>query len=207
MNFYYNLTLNFNALKFYEWSFEDNLIEIKKIPIIRVKENVLVNLCKYNGDINIECLKTIKNKTAYKEDGKIKTIMYAALFTDTKFCVAIIFDMNGCIKKRSFLLLEDELNIIEIGYSIKKEKIEFSKKEMINYNQYYKQEEEMKVAILKEIENAYSNKDNSRLMYYYLEWFKKNCTNINTIYNKIKERVNSSDDLESMYNLITSLTN
>ena len=148
MNYYYNLTLNYKWLQFYEWTFEDELIEIKKIPVFRISENTLINMCKYNGKVKKEFLSKIKNQTTYKKDGKISTILYSALFTDTKFCIATIFKKDGSIISRSFLLLEDELNVLEIGYSLKKEKIVFNKEDKINNDLLFKQEEKMKKIIL-----------------------------------------------------------
>lgn len=208
MNYYYNVTLNFNALKFYEWTLEDELIELKKVPVFRLNEKDLVCLYKYNGNVESSFLMKIKNKSIYKKEGILKTNLYIALFTDTKFCLAIMFDKEGSIIKRSHLLLEDELNVIEIGYGLKKEKLVFYKKEKILYSNNYKQEDIMKNIILNEIDKSYKNKEVNKLRYYYLECFKTNCLDIKKIYKELKEKINGENnfDLESMYKVINMVT-
>ena len=59
MNFYYEIKLNFNDDKlfnFYEWSVDDKLDHIKKIPLIKVKSNVFRDIYSYNFKINEDFL-------------------------------------------------------------------------------------------------------------------------------------------------------
>ena len=207
MNYYYDLCLNLkkdNPYKFYEWELDDELIEIKKIPLFKISESVLNNIYKYNGKIDEVFLKKIKNKTTYKKDGVIKTIMYAVIFTDTKSSIAIEFDEKGDIIKRSYLLLEDELNTIEIGFSLKKEKIILLKKEKIIYVNNLRQEELMRKKIKEELNNSFYNKEYNKIIYYHLEWFKKYNDNIKYIYKKMLNELEKQhiNDLEIIYNLV-----
>ncbi len=204
MNYYYNLTLNSDLSKFYEWTLKDSLIEIKKIPVFKTTENTLINMLKYDGYVNSEFLNKIYNQTTYKEVGKIKTITYAAILTDTKFCLAIIFDDNGYIKNRSYLLLEDELNILEFSFSLKKEKVIFNKEKKSIINNNFKQEVLMRKAIKEEIDKAIEEKDKNKLIYYYLEWFNNYSNNVDYIYKTICSELEKEFvmNLEKMYNLI-----
>ena len=209
MNYYYDLVLNFSdqkMYKFYEWKIDDQFLEIKKIPIYKVSESKILSLISYNGIVEKEFLNKIKNRTIYKENGKTKTISYCSLFTDTKFSIAIIFDEKGHVLQRSNLLLEDELNIIEIGFSLKKEKLIFHKEKPVVLNDYLRQEEEMKAIIKKEIEKSYKEKNNSKLIYYYLEWFNKYNPNIEKIYLLMINELDKKDvkDIDRVYNLVLS---
>ena len=211
MNYYYDLTLSFddqNIKKFYEWELDDNLIEIIKIPLYKVSENTLINFFKYNGFIEEDFLKKLKNRTVYKKEGKLKTILYAAIFTDSKFSIAIEFDNNGIIKRRSYLMLEDELNTIEIGYSLKKIKIVFNKTTKRIINNSFSKEEKMKSIIKDEINYLYHKKDFNKLVYYYMEWFKEYSNDINIIYSKMLNELNKNNitKLDLIYNLIIKLT-
>ena len=208
MNYYYDLCLFFNnyPYKFYEWELSDDITEIKKIPLYRVSENTLINIFKYNGSVDNSFLNKIKNRTTYKENGKIKTVMYAAIFTDTKFSLAVMFNENGDIIKRSNILLEDDLNIIEIACSLKKEKVFFSKQEKALVNNVLRQEEKMKQFIRNEIKKAKEDNYN-KLVYYYMEWFKEYNYDIKTIYKKMLDKLENETvvNLEKMYNLILQL--
>ena len=211
MNYYYDLTLCFKEkemLKFYEWELNSDLIEIKKIPLYKVSEKSLYNFLKYDGFLDIAFIKKLKNRTVYKKNGQIKTISYAAIFTDSKFSIALELDNKGNIIKRSYLMLEDELNTIEIGYSLKKEKIIFTKLKPRIINNVFKQEEKMKSYIKDEINRLYSKKDFNQLGYYYMEWFQEYNNDINIIYNKmIKELENTQPNrLDLIYNLVINLS-
>lgn len=207
MNYYYDLVLNFSnqkPYKFYEWKLDDHLLEIKKIPIYKISESNLKSLVSYEGLVEKSFLDKIKNRTIYKVDGKIKAILYCALFTDTKFSIAVLFDENGYIVKRSYLLLEDELNIIEIGFSLKKEKLVFHKEKKLIFNNYLRQEEDMKKIIKKELEKSYQEKNNSKLIYYYLEWFNKYNSNVEEIYLTMINELDKKEikDIDKIYNLV-----
>ena len=210
MNYYYDLTLCFKEemLKFYEWELNSDLIEIKKIPLYKVSEKALFNFLKYDGFLDISFIRKLKNRTVYKQNGKIKTISYAAIFTDSKFSIAIEFDSDGKIIKRSYLMLEDELNTIEIGYSLKKEKIIFNKtSKRIIYNSF-SQEEKMKSYIKNEINSLYHKKDFNKLIYYYMEWFKEYSNDIDKLYNKMISELdkNNITKLDLIYNLVIKLS-
>ena len=211
MNYYYDLTLNFsnNLYKFYEWELEDNLINIKKITLYRIYENKLINLYKYNGRVEKSFLDKILDKTTYKDKGKIKTISYAVLFTDTKSAIALILKKDGSILSRSNLLLEDELNVIEMAYSLKKEKIIFFKDNIISYDNKLRIEEKMKEEVCIHLKKVKEEKDDSKLIYYHLEWFSIYDKDINRIYNKMISRINNSEkeDLIKIYNLINITSN
>lgn len=212
MNYYYDLTLNFNVnnlYKFYEWELSDGLVEIKKIPIKRVDEKTFLKIYKYNGIVLPSFLQTIKNKTTYKKAGKINLISYACLITDTKFGMALLFNNKGKIISRSNLLLEDELNVIEIGYSLKKENVLFEKLDEIISSNYLRQEKKMIEKIKAEINKAYHNKDESKLVYCYLEWFNKNNNNIKQIYEKMMAELNKTHpfNLNKIYELVLFMVN
>ena len=60
MNFYYEIKLNFSdneLYKFYEWSENDKLDLIKKIPIIKVKTALLKEIYNNNFEISEDLFK------------------------------------------------------------------------------------------------------------------------------------------------------
>ncbi len=212
MNNYYDLYLDFkesNPYKFYEWELNDNLISIKKIPLFRVNEQMIINLYKYNAFISESFLLKIKNRTTYKEDNKIKTIKYSCIFTDTKFSIALIFNEKGKVIKRSHLMIEDELNVNELAYSLKKEKIVINKMDSIMINNSFRQEEQMKRRIKDEIKRVMVSKKYDLLIYYYLEWFNEYSNDPNFIYSRMLGELNKDNvfNLDKMYDLVLQLTN
>lgn len=185
MNFYYEIKLNFSdneLYKFYEWSENDKLDLIKKIPIIKVKTALLKEIYNNNFEISEDLFNYISGKTIVKDNLNIEN---ACIFCDTKNCIAIEFDKNRKSIARSALLLEDENNICEVSFSIKMKDIEIKKIDKLNYSHEFRQEAKIKNVITKEILELYKNKDKNKLEYLYYEWFNEKEANLDIILKKM----------------------
>ncbi len=189
MNFYYEIKLNFSdneLYKFYEWSENDKLDLIKKIPIIKVKTALLKEIYNNNFEISEDLFNYISGKTIVKDNLNIEN---ACIFCDTKNCIAIEFDKNRKSIARSTLLLEDENNICEVSFSIKMKDIEIKKIDKLNYSHEFRQETKIKNVITKEILELYKNKDKNKLEYLYYEWFNEKETNLDIILKKMLQDI------------------
>ena len=185
MNFYYEIKLNFSdneLYKFYEWSENDKLDLIKKIPIIKVKTALFKEIYNNNFEISEDLFNYISGKTIVKDNLNIEN---ACIFCDTKNCIAIEFDKNRKSIARSTLLLEDENNICEVSFSIKMKDIEIKKIDKLNYSHEFRQETKIKNVITKEILELYKNKDKNKLEYLYYEWFNEKEANLDIILKKM----------------------
>ena len=186
MNYYYDLKLNFqkNNCLFYEWEELDKYELVNKIPVIYISTNdmeqILANHIKVTAIINDLVLLVDKNST-----------------------IVIKFDNNGYEIARSFLLLNDELGIID---SMRNKKSTDFKYEIINkveYNPTLRYEERIKTEIDKEIKKIINEKNYAKLEYLYLEWFNKKNNRkqmIIDIENKLKEQI-TNDEIK-IYDLI-----
>ena len=189
MNFYYEIKLNFSdneLYKFYEWSENDKLDLIKKIPIIKVKTALFKEIYNNNFEISEDLFNYISGKTIVKDNLNIDN---DCIFCDTKNCVAIEFDKNRKSIARSTLLLEDENNICEVSFSIKMKDIEIKKIDKLNYSHEFRQETKIKNVITKEILELYKNKDKNKLEYLYYEWFNEKETNLDIILKKMLQDI------------------
>lgn len=189
MNFYYEIKLNFSdneLYKFYEWSENDKLDLIKKIPIIKVKTALFKEIYNNNFEISEDLFNYISGKTIVKDNLNIEN---ACIFCDTKNCIAIEFDKNRKSIARSTLLLEDENNICEVSFSIKMKDIEIKKIDKLNYSHEFRQETKIKNVITKEILELYKNKDKNKLEYLYYEWFNEKETNLDIILKKMLQDI------------------
>ena len=191
MNYYYEINLNFNdiAYSFYEWNETDKLEHIKKIPVIKVKSNVLKKIVTNNFNVSKEFLDSINGRTLCKSNIKIEN---ACIFSDTKNCIAIEFNNKGYSIARSNLMLEDENNICEIAYSFKYKDIELTNLEIINIKDEFRQEIKIKNIINKEIIELYNNKNYKKIEYLYYEWFGKLENNIETMVKNMYEDLKDS---------------
>ena len=206
MYYYYDILLNFqdesNLYEFYEWEETDDIEFIKKIPLFRLNTSSLKDIMKYKVKFSKEILNEIKNKTIVKSSSQI--LKNTFLVSDTKNALALELDDNGVVCNRSKLLLNDELNLNEIMFTMKEKKLEYEKLE-----KYKKREEMRQIAKIKrlincEIDTLTKSKNESKLKYIYYEWFNEWDVNVEHMVKKMKNELKKHFDSkqQEIYNLI-----
>ena len=140
MNYYYDLTLDFleNNYPFYEVDKADEFIKVKKVPFFQVDSKVLKDFL----------LNKVKDKTI-KENNET---LNAVLLADKNNVVAFNFDNEGNLTGYSPIAISEELNILEIIYSVKKIEIEYEKLSKNKKSLLTRKEEKIKNKINKEID-------------------------------------------------------
>lgn len=199
MNYYYDIILNWNELRaydFYEWNDFDSLELIKKIPLIKIKHKTFLDLVTHNVKIDVSFLEIIKDKTLVSDKKDLKRIEYAALFTDTKNVIAIEFNEKGESISRSKLLVDDELNVLEVIYGFKDTNIDYEIRELLSTENTLRQEKDAKRLIQVEIKNLYQNKEIDKLKYLYYEYKKEKVEDIDYIYENIMHDLNTKFNKE-----------
>lgn len=197
MNYYYDVILNWSEkvpFSFYEWNDYDYLELIKKIPFIRIKHKALIDIWSNNIKIDQELLNDIKDKTLISSKDSICKINYACLFTDNKNIIAIEFNDNGISINRSKLLIDDEINALEVSYSLKEVEINYEIISKLEENKDLRQVEEAKKLIALEVNNLYQNKELSKLRYLFYEYKNEKSEDIDCIYHALMT------DLENNFN-------
>lgn len=197
MNYYYDIILNWKedkAYEFFEWNDTDYLELIKKIPLIKIKHKVLLDIMMNNIKVDTSFLETLQDKTLVSAKKNFKRIEYASLFTDGKNVIAIEFNAEGKSISRSNLLIDDELNVLEVIYGMKETNLEYEILDKLEENKDIRQVEEAKKLILLEINNLYENKEKDKLRYLYYEYKKENIEDIDYIYESI------TNDLKTKFN-------
>ena len=132
MNFIYDIVLNFNKeyYNFFEWNKKDNIINIKKIPLFMVSNNIFNNM-KYDiVKVSSDFINMIKDKTYIYSK---KDSIISCLISNGKEVIGVMFDTDGNLIKRSSLLLDEEEEVLDEVYdenvfdidivSVKKRKI------------------------------------------------------------------------------------
>ncbi len=202
MNYYYDIKVNFqeNNYMFYEWSNQDELEFIKKIPIFQVTEKAIKDLINHQIQMEDSFLELINDKTI-TEDKKLK---YCALFVSKNGAIVLEFSDDGKSIMRSFLQIEDEYNVLEIIYTIPLSKIKYRILEILNYDKELRFEKETKRFILLEITTLYKNSQYDKLTFLYNEWFNENETNIDVMLQKMQDKLREELTKKELniYNLI-----
>lgn len=171
MNTVYDLFLNFQdyAFEFFEWQRQDEIEHIKKIPLFRVKTEMMEDLLIKKIKVTTDFLKIIYNLTERYDLNKLE---YSCCFSDGKIAIAIEFNEEGYSMYKSRMLLEDEEEICK--YAIREEEInlEYEVMEEKLINPFFtRHERKVKKFLEREITKIYQQKEYSKLQYLYLEYF------------------------------------
>lgn len=208
MNFIYDIALNFNNnyYEFFEWNKRDNIINIKKIPLFVVSNDVFI-MMKYDKvsvDLNFIC--DIRDKTFTYSRIKLGP---SCLISNGKEVIGLLFNDNGDLIKRSSLLLEEEEEVLDEITDNKVYTINIVKSKKIEVKHINRIEREKKDFLVK-----YINKEKNYiyLKYLYYDYFEKDEDNITTIkdslINEIKNnwnrRFNNFYDTVKMFSKINN---
>lgn len=199
MNYIYDILLNFKEefIDFYDWNKSDNIIHVRKIPIIKITTKDLYNIKNNIIKFEFDFLEKIKNKTELFTSKVIKKIEYMFLLSDGNAVLAIL-KKDKKIKKSS-LLIDEEIDTLEELKYLEYENIEYkiTNKNIKNELKTRKQIEDEKF-IIKEI-NKIKNEE-EKIKYIYYDCFNKKEDNIEKILLEIKEHINDKKTKEKLYN-------
>lgn len=162
MQYYYDVLGNFSEyiLKFYEWESDDDIVNIKKIPFIKISKEDMRVLLSYSVILEMESIvRNSKDKTNY------------LLFSTG--CDALMVELNqeGKIIYYSSLLIEDELEVNELAHNMNTIKLKFKVLDKIKILSDYRQGEKAKNLIVHELKKIRDNDNKDECLYYYYEWF------------------------------------
>lgn len=204
MNYIYDIILNFNEefYDFYEWKNNDNVINVRKIPVLKVDENTYVSLRNNKVQVSMETIDSLKkNFSLYNEkiEGNI-----ICLITNGMSAFGVMFNNNGYLIKRSSMLFDEEEEVIDESENIKEVKIEFIKNEKQKSNNISRIVKEKQKFIKDYISSL---DDELTLKYIYYDYFEKE-ENKNNIKEILLSEINSkwNTKLSKLYDL-TKLLN
>lgn len=198
MNYVYDVTLNLNEklFDFFDWNKTDKIIHIKKIPIFKIKEDVLKNIISFKVKLEESFFRLLQNKAEiWNMSTSLQTL---ALFCDNNTVIALEFDNDGNSIKKSFLNIEEELDILEMSNRVKEKNIDIKilKKETITFET--RKEIKDKEFINKELKII----NDDKLDYIYFECFGKKEKNKHIILNNLKNLSKDSKAYKNLYNIL-----
>lgn len=203
MNYFYDVIINLHDInyKFYEWSKDDEFIHLKKVPIYKLKSQDIQKFLLHNIQVKREFLEGIKDKTTSIENEKI---LYIALFTDGNNTIVLEFNEDGKSILRSSLLIAEELDLMEIAYSLEEEKLEYEVLEKIKDKNEVRQVERIKKFLNKEIDYSFNQQDFDKLKYLYQEISEEQLRSDKKIYEFLKILINGNynDNILKLFNII-----
>lgn len=207
MIYIYDLLLNFTdderILEFFEWSEKDEIINIKKIPLIRVTNKTMKDFINKKIKVTEELLSDIKNKTTTYS--KTQDLEYSILISNLNKVIAIEFNKNGEVLSRSSLLLDEEDEVLEEVEYLEVQQIKY--KVLSTYKTNYtltRLEQKKKKYLLKEMDTLYQENNISKLTFLYEELFPKDELSLYDKYLKLKEDIenNYSSNHNKLYDIV-----
>ena len=193
MKYIYDILLNFTNdyyYDFYDWDSKDNIINIKKVPLIRVDRKIIEDFIFYKIRVDRLFIKTIDKKSIFLRKDKLNNYCPVILSNGEK-SIGISFDDKGFIKYKSCMLLDEEEQTNRMVLNQKKIKIKY-KKYNKNYINTIRCDTNKKAIILKKIKQEYNSKEYSKLRYIYYEIYDDNNKDINYIYNRLIKEVDDN---------------
>ena len=195
MNYIYDIVLNFqsNYYDFFEWRKEDKIVNYSKLPLYKVSNKDLLNL-KYNKiTVENDLIKKIKESSKSK---KIK-----CLVSNGSNTIALLFDDNGNLLKRSSLIFEEEEEANDYAKKLPITNIKYKENIKVNITNKLRIEIEKKDTLIEYINNTTNP---LTLKYLYFEYFDKECNNINTIKSELLKEINKDWTIKqnNLYNII-----
>ena len=209
MNYIYDITLNLNKNKiydFYEWKDEDNPEFILKIPVYKVDSDTFLNLKNNDIIVNKNFLNMIEDKTETYSPNSINIIRYCALFVSDAGVVAIEFDSDGNNYMKSIVSIDEENEIIDAVKNIKYVILEYKIKRKIKNNIKFstRNEKSIESYMLSKIDEMKQNCEYSKLKYIFYELYNEKSEDVERIYSKL---INVSKNDNSKFNKLNDILN
>ena len=125
MNYIYDILLNFHEIlyDFYDWNPNDNIINIRKIPVIKIPSNQLKEIKENNFLFSLDFFQIIENKTERFSSKDIKNISYCFLLSDATETIGILIKNN--MLQKSHLLVDEDIEVLEVVTRLKEEKLDY----------------------------------------------------------------------------------
>ncbi len=210
MNYIYDITLNLNKNKtyeFYEWTDEDYIEFILKIPVFRVDKDTFLAFKNSDVVIDKKILNQIEDKTETYSPNSIGIIRYACVFSCDEASLAVEFDSDGNSYMKSNISIEEENEILDVCKNLKYTMIEYKIKKYMKIKDKIstRKEEKIKIRVLSILKNIKYNNEKNKLRYMYYEVYGQKEDDIDKVYSKLINLVNIHGDKFSKLNEIINL--
>ena len=195
MNYIYDILLNFHETlyDFYDWNPSDNIINVRKIPLLKISSNQLKDIKENIVHFDDELYKRIENRTELFAGKDIKYIEYCCLFSDGSEVIAILIKNNNLQKSR--LLVDEELEVLEVVTRLNEEQITYQiikKEKRIEYKT--RKEIDTEKMIRRHLKKLKEENALQQLRYLYYECFNEKEEDISKILKRLDEALEKNTD-------------
>lgn len=202
MSYIYDILANFNDCfyEFFDWNENDNIIHIKKLPILKVSVDFF-NKVKY-CDVVVDgsLIEKIYRRTDFFSINKNK-YNYVCCLCDGSEAIIVNFDSKGNVLGRSSLLIDEENEVIDISEGIDLFEYNLSVLEKHNYDVFKTRKE---ISINHLFFDELKCMDDEKLKYLYFECFNERENDVEKIINRINDEIinNFNSIYSKIYNFL-----
>lgn len=195
MNYIYDILLNFHDIlyDFYDWNPNDNIINVRKIPLFKISSIQLKEIKENSVHFEPEFIKKIQNKTELFSGKDIKYIEYCCLFSDGSETLAVLMKNNHV--EKSHLLVDEELEVLEVVARLKEEIMDYQiLKRSKNLLFKTRKESEIEKSIRHNLKKLKEENNLQQLRYLYYECFNEKEENKDKILQKLERNLDKNFD-------------
>ena len=195
MSYIYDIVVNLSnsIIDCFEWNKSDNIVHLRKIPVIRVDSNTLYDLAYNRIKVDMEIFSAIKSRGELYNKNEI-------IFTDTKTNICVRFK-DGINIQKSYLQFDVDEEIEEFSNKLNLIKIDYQLLDVTNLKSF-KTRRELLVEnyVIKNLKILEKNNDIEKLKYIYYDCFNEKEENKDLIMKKIIDNINDID--KKIYNFL-----
>lgn len=188
MRYIYDIVLNFEKcfFEFYEWEKNDNIINIKKIPVFFVNNETYKIIKHNNVTVNIEFVDKLRDKTFTYNKIKVGP---SCLISNGMEVIGLLFNDKGDVIKKSSLLIDEEEEVLEEITDSDVYVIDIVKSRKIKKDNFNRRDSERRDFLIN-----YINKENnvSNLKYLYYDYFELEEDDSNIIKDKLTNEIKNN---------------
>lgn len=192
MNYIYDILLNFQKqlYEFYDWNISDNIVHVRKIPLVKISSNDLFAIKNNKIKISEELINHINNKTEIFSKNVSSIYNNTCLFCDGTTVIGVAFNDDGISVLKTRMLLDEESEVLEVCERIKEREINYEIiEEEENHPFKTRLEKEIDLYIKSEISKV---NDINKLRYLYYECFNETELDKDKILNRIHEELQNN---------------
>ncbi len=205
MNYIYDVVLNLNPkyYEFYEWQKQDNIVNIRKIPVFKVDNQTYLSL-KYNK-VTVDSgfiTKISSHSSIYSDNSQKQELKNICLVTNGKEVLGLSFNNNGKLLKRSSLIFDEEQDVLEDTTRCPTTTIIFIENKKVKPSLTSRIEQDKRNYLTKYLKSLNENHA-SLLKYLYYEYYEQEETNPQIIQDKLLKELSQdwNPHLDNLYQL------
>ena len=183
MNYIYDVLANFNNYfyEFFDWNIDDDIVHIKKLPILRVSYDFFSKVKYHDVVVSKDLLDLIYRKTDFFKINK-NIYSYVCAFCDGNEAIIVNFGSDGGILGRSSFLIDEENEVLDLC-----ECLDVSDFNIVDFKKcdYSVLKTRKEISDCSYFLNEIKNMSSDKLKYLYFECFDEFENNVQKIFDRI----------------------